>query len=63
MSAVKRSEVLVPGPEDSQRTDRRSHAVTKQLPPTEGRRVVFLTSRFQYVWHSLQLYSKASTTR
>ncbi|XP_056285113.1 myocardin isoform X6 [Pseudoliparis swirei] len=39
MSAVKRSEVLGPGPEDRQQTERRSHAVTKQLPPTEGRRV------------------------
>ncbi|XP_056285110.1 myocardin isoform X4 [Pseudoliparis swirei] len=42
MSAVKRSEVLGPGPEDRQQTERRSHAVTKQLPPTEGRRVLQL---------------------
>ncbi|XP_075949129.1 myocardin isoform X2 [Anarhichas minor] len=46
MSAVKRSEVLVNGPEDRQRpghvaqlTERRNHVVKKQLPPTEGRKV------------------------
>ncbi|XP_031729713.1 myocardin isoform X4 [Anarrhichthys ocellatus] len=49
MSAVKRSEVLVNGPEDRQRpghvaqlTERRNHVVKKQLPPTEGRKVLQL---------------------
>lgn len=54
MSAVKRSEVLVNGPEDRQQpghvaqlTERRNHVVKKQLPPTEGRKgkLFFFSSR------------------